>query len=290
MLPSLRAIKAFTAVAQEGSFARAAEQLGISRSAVSHSISDLERMIGVRLLDRSRGRIETTHDGKALLGALGDAVLRIDAAIEGLRVDQNSIRLTTLATLASCWLLPRLSRLQATHPHLHLAISTTTRAVDFSSDEADCGIRQGAGLWPGLESTLLFKEVLVLAGPPSLLQRVAGKNIARSLRSMPFIAARSRRRDLAQWWQGSGLKGSPPRARLVVENRSQALAAAGAGNGLTITDARFVAASGPDAPIDRLPGYEVVLPEGNYFYFVVPHRHAGRRNIKLLRAWLLSEV
>src|SRR5262245_21162652 len=88
-LPSLRAVKAFSAVAQAGSFARAAVQLGISRSAVSHLVSDLERMVGVRLLDRSRGHIAATHDGKALLGALGDAVLRVEAAIEGLRVDRN---------------------------------------------------------------------------------------------------------------------------------------------------------------------------------------------------------
>ena len=168
-LPSLRAIKAFSAVAHEGSFARAAAQLGISRSAVSHLISDLERQVGVRLLDRTRGHIEATHDGKALLGGLGDAVLRIEAAIEAIRTDRSSIRLTTVATIASCWLLPRLPRLQAAHPHVQLAISTTTHAVDFSADEVDCGIRHGMGLWPGLESTLLFKETLVLAD-----QREAG--------------------------------------------------------------------------------------------------------------------
>jgi DNA-binding transcriptional LysR family regulator len=201
---------------------------------------------------------------------------------------RNSIRLTTVATLASCWLLPRLPRLQAVHPHLQLTISTTNHAVDFSRDEFDCGIRHGMGLWPGLESTLIFKEILVLAGSPSLLRRITGKHIARSLRSTPIIAVKTRRSDLARWWHGNGLEGSPPRARLVVENRSQALAAVVAGNGLTVIDARFIAAPGRDTPIGRLPGYEVPLPEG--YYFVVPHRHASRRNIKLLRAWLTSEV
>jgi class 3 adenylate cyclase len=201
---------------------------------------------------------------------------------------RNSIRLTTVATLASCWLLPRLPRLQAVHPHLQLTISTTNHAVDFSRDEIDCGIRHGMGLWPGLESTLIFKEILVLAGSPSLLRRTTGKHIARSLRSTPIIAVKTRRSDLARWWHGNGLEGSPPRARLVVENRSQALAAAVAGNGLTVIDARFIAGLGLDTPIGRLPGYEVPLPEG--YYFIVPHRYASRRNIKLLRAWLTSEV
>jgi DNA-binding transcriptional LysR family regulator len=287
-MPSLKAVKAFSAVAHEGSFARAAAQLGISRSAVSHLVSDLERLVGVRLLERKRGHIEATHDGKALLGGLGDAVLRMEAAIEALRVDRSSIRLTTVATLASCWLLPRLSRLQAVHPHLQLAISTTTRAVDFSGDEFDCGIRHGMGLWPGLESTLLFQETLVLAGPSSLLLRINGKNIARSLHSVPIIEARTRRGDLARWWYGNGFEGTPPRAKLVVENRSQALAAACAGSGLTTTDARFIGALGLNTAIGRVPGHEVALAEGNYF--IVPPRHASRRNIKLFRAWLMSEV
>ena len=287
-LPSLRAIKAFSAVAHEGSFARAAAQLGISRSAVSHLISDLERQVGVRLLDRTRGHIEATHDGKALLGGLGDAVLRIEAAIEAIRTDRNSIRLTTVATIASCWLLPRLPRLQAAHPHVQLAISTTTHAVDFSADEVDCGIRHGMGLWPGLESTLLFKETLVLAGPPSLLRRINAKQVARSLHSLPIIGAKTRRSDMAQWWHGNGFGGTPPRPRLVVENRAQALAAASAGSGLTVIERRFIDAPGLNTPIERLPGHEVGLLEGNYF--VVPHRHAGRRNIKVLRAWLTSEI
>ena len=287
-VPSLRAVKAFSAVANEGSFARAAAQLGISRSAVSHLISDLERLVGARLLDRTRGKIEPTDDGKALLLGFGDALLRIEAAIEGLRIDRSSIRLTTVATLASCWLLPRLPRLQAVHPHLQLAISTTTRAVDFSSEEVDCGIRTGMGLWPGLESTLLFRETLVLAGAPSLLRRINGKSVAQSLRPIPIIGARSRRKDLLRWWHGNGFEGAPPRPRLVVENRSQALAAACAGSGLTITDARYVGVPGPYSAIGRLPAREVALPESHYF--VVPHRHAGRRNIKLLRAWLTSEI
>ena len=167
---------------------------------------------------------------------------------------RNSIRLTSVATLASCWLLPRLPRLQAVHPHLQLTISTTNHAVDFSRDEFDCGIRHGMGLWPGLESTLLFKEVLVLAGSPSLLRRLTGKHIARSLRLTPIIAVKTRRSDLARWWQGNGLAGPPPRARLVVENRSQALAAAIAGNGLSVIDARFIAAPGLDTPIGSFTG------------------------------------
>ena len=111
---------------------------------------------------------------------------------------------------------------------------------------------------------------------------------ARSLRSTPIISVKTRRSDLARWWHGNALEGPPPRARLVVENRSQALAAAVAGNGLTVIDARLVATPGLDTPIGRLPGYEVPLPEA--YYFVVPHRHANRRNIKLLREWLTSEV
>jgi hypothetical protein len=62
--------------------------------------------------------------------------------------------------------------LQEVHPPLRLSISTTTQVVDFSDAEVDCAIRTGTGLWSGLESTLLFKESLALAGIPSLLRKI----------------------------------------------------------------------------------------------------------------------
>ena len=224
-LPSLKALRAFSTIAVDGSFERAAERLGVSRSAVSHLVSDLEHHLGVRVLERSRRGVSVTHDGKVLLLSMGDAIQRIETAIESFRRDRNQIRLSTLATFASCWLLPRLPDLQARHPHLQLSLSTSIQAVDLSTEDFDCAIRHGMGAWPNLDCSLLFREALVLVGVPQLISRIRNHDLSLSLRRTRIIQARSRPQDLAQWWQGAGLTGPLPRSSLVVENREQALAA-----------------------------------------------------------------
>ncbi|HKW54013.1 MAG TPA: LysR family transcriptional regulator [Stellaceae bacterium] len=287
-LPSLKALRAFSAVAAEGSFERAAERLGVSRSAVSHLISDLEHQLGVSVLERSRRGVRLTHDGTALLLSMGDAIQRIEAAIESFRRDRNQIRLSTVATFASCWLLPRLPDLQTQHPHLRLSLSTTVRAVDFSTEDFDCGIRHGIGPWPDLECTLLFTEALVLVGLPELIGKIADRDLGPAIRSIPIIQARSRPHDLRRWWQGAGLHGCLPRSSLVVENREQALAGAVAGAGLTLIDPKYVEPPSPMSILAKLPGKVIPLHEG--YFFVVPSRNRGRKNVNLLGSWLAFEA
>jgi len=287
-LPSLKALRAFSIIAADGSFERAAERLGVSRSAVSHLVSDLEHQLGVRVLQRSRRGVSVTHDGKALLFSMGDAIQRIETAIESFRRDRSQIRLSTLATFASCWLLPRLPDLQTRHPHLQLSLSTSIQAVDLSTEDFDCAIRHGMGPWPDLDCTFLFREALVLVGLPQLISRLRGPDLRSTLSHTPIIKARSRPHDLGQWWQGVGLGGPSPRFSLVVENREQALAAAVAGAGLTLINPRYVAPPSPMSVLAKLPGKIVSLPEG--FFFVAPQRNRGRKNISLLSSWLTSEA
>jgi LysR family glycine cleavage system transcriptional activator len=89
MVPSLKALRALAVVTAEGTFEGAAQRLGVSRSAVSHLIRDLEHQLGVRLLERTPRGVKTTHDGSALLSAMGDAIQRIETAIEAFRRDRN---------------------------------------------------------------------------------------------------------------------------------------------------------------------------------------------------------
>jgi LysR family glycine cleavage system transcriptional activator len=260
----------------------------VSRSAVSHLIRDLEHQLGVRLLERGSRAVSATQDGRALLISMGDAIQRIEAAIEAFRRDRNQIRLSTVSTFASCWLIPRLPDLQACHSHIQLSILTTTRAVDFSSEDFDCGIRHGIGPWPDLECTLLFRETLVLVGLPALVDKLREDNLISRLGSIAIIQARTRPHDLSQWWRGIGQVGRPPRSSLTVDNRALALAAALAGVGVTLVDPQYIEGPSPMSALARAPGNAVPLPEG--YFFVVPERNKGRRNINLLATWLAAEA
>src|ERR1700753_2150942 len=192
--PSSRALSALATFAALGTLREAAEQLGVTRSALSHRIAELEKRLGVALVRKTRPRHSLTEDGERLLSSMGDALERIEAAVQPFRRDRGQIRLSTVATFASHWLIPRIAVFQAKHPKIEVAILTTTRAVDLAGEEVDCAIRHGRGGWKGVASTLLFRETLMPVASPTVAERFkAGWHGA------PLIRARSRFMDWAAW-------------------------------------------------------------------------------------------
>jgi len=275
MLPSVKGLQALSALAREGSLTAAAGRLGATRSALSHRIADLERQLGVRLVRTLGRRAALTEEAERLLATMGDALDRIEAAVEPLRGRRQQIRLTTVSTFASDWLIPRLPAFQAMHPHLDLAISTTMRVVDLNGEHVDCAIRHGLGHWPGLDALLIFRETLVPVAAPGV--EPVGLAEAR------IIRARSRPRDWSRWWSGAGMEGCPSDKGMMVETRAQALGAALAGAGVVMTDAEYVRPH-VDGGRLRLLGPVIMLNEG---YYLVNERSARARQVVApLRQWL----
>ncbi len=195
--PSARALAALSQLAALGSLTEAAEQLGVSRSALSHRIAEFEKTFGVALVRKAGRRLVLTEDGERLLASMGDALERVEAAVQPFRRDRGQIRLSTVATFASHWLIPRLAEFQVRHPGIGVALSTTTRPVDLGNEDIDCAIRHGRGAWKGLASTLLFKETLMPIAAASIADRIG----SRAGEGIPLIRARSRFMD----WTGVAL-------------------------------------------------------------------------------------
>ncbi|MEW6121224.1 MAG: LysR substrate-binding domain-containing protein [Pseudomonadota bacterium] len=277
-LPSLRGLAALQALARHGRHAAAAAALGISRSALSHRIAELERELGATLVGKVGRNSVLTDDGVALLTAMGDAVDRIEAAVAPLQRRRTQVRLSTVNTLAANWLLPRLPRFQRAHPDVEIVILTTQRVVDLGTEEVDCAIRHGRGDWPGVTARLLFRETLVAAAAPDLVPPRPS--------AWPLIRARTRYRDWPRWWHAAGMAGAPPEGGMVVENRAQAMEAALAGAGIVLTDARFLQAH-MEAGRLRPLGPVVELEEGNYF--VRPPAARNPRILDALEDWLARE-
>ncbi|MFG1372291.1 LysR substrate-binding domain-containing protein [Xanthobacter oligotrophicus] len=277
-LPSLRGLAALDALARHTRQGAAAEALGISRSALSHRIADLEAELGARLI-RTEGRVSVlTDDGTALLAAMGDAIERIEAAVAPLQRRRRQIRLSTVNTLAANWLLPRLPDFQRAHPGIEIAVLTTQRVVDLDEEDVDCAIRNGSGAWPDVAATLLFRETLVPVAAPGLALGPAS--------SWPVIRARARYRDWPLWWQGAGQGGTVPGSSIVVENRAQALEAALAGGGVVLTDARYIGGHVASGRLQVL-GPAVELDTGNYFVRRKVSRN--QRHVDALERWLVEQ-
>jgi DNA-binding transcriptional LysR family regulator len=273
VLPSLRGIQALVALARTGSARAAAGRLGVTRSAISHRIADLEAQLGVAMIRKEGRGSVLTDDGEALLAAMGDAIERIEAAVAPLRRQRNRLKLSTVATFAANWLIPHLPAFRAAH-----------RPVDFAVDDVDCAIRHGRGRWPDLSSALLFRETLVPVAIPQIAARVANRRADRRFHAETLIVARSRALDWPVWWRHAGLAGAPRLDGLTVETRAQALEAALAGVGIAITDEAYVANHLAAGRLERLSGQRVLLSEG--YYFVHRPQPKNTRLVGAMRSWL----
>ena len=278
-LPSTKNLQALAALKKAHSLTAAAKTLGVTRSALSHRIAELERQLGVILIRQSGRNAVLTDDAQSLMMVMGNALDRIEAAVEPLRRRRGQLRISTVATFASLWLIPRLPDWQHRHPNIELAISTTTRTLDLAVEDIDCAIRHGLGHWQGLSATLLFHETLV----PVARSDITDLSIASMV-----IRARSRFSDWTRWWHATCKIGEPPIRSVVVETRAQAMDAALAGAGVAMMDEAYARPHIAAGRL-RLLGPAIELPEA---YFLVTTQVAKPRSeaVRLLAAWLARQV
>src|SRR5689334_8159535 len=138
---------AFRAVARERSFTRAAAQIGVSPSALSHRLRALEERLGIRLLTRTTRSVAPTQAGERLLASIGphfDGIEAELAALSELRdKPAGTIRITTGDHVSQSILAPVVSKLLVDYPDIHVEISVNMRFVDIVAERFDAGIRLG---------------------------------------------------------------------------------------------------------------------------------------------------
>jgi DNA-binding transcriptional LysR family regulator len=182
MKENLNDLTAFVAVAREGSFTRAAAQLGVSQSALSQTIRALEERLGLRLLTRTTRRVAPTDAGERLLAAIGPRLDGIEddlAALGDLRDKPGgNIRITASEHAASAILLPRLAALLPNYPDIKLEISTDYRMIDIVEQRFDAGVRLGEHLAKDMIAVRIGPDVrMAVVGAPDYFARrpVPGK-------------------------------------------------------------------------------------------------------------------
>src|SRR4051812_30751437 len=181
-LPSLNGLRAFEAAARHMSFTLAASELNVTQTAISHQIRRLEEELGIRLFVRQNRTLSLTPEAKEYLpgirAAFNDLRLATDRLLR--KDDGNVLTVSTLASLAAKWLLPRISSFQQQHPGIDVRITTSTALVDFRRDGVDAAIRYGRGQWPGLRADWLMADKMFPVCSPELLK---GKKPLKSRRT-----------------------------------------------------------------------------------------------------------
>src|SRR3979409_2416784 len=169
-LPSLNGLRAFEAAARHLSFTNAASELNVTQTAISHQIKRLEEELGVRLFVRQNRALTLTPQAQDYLpgirAAFNDLRLATDRLLR--KDDDHVLTVSTLASLAAKWLLPRLTAFQEAHSGIDVRITTSTGLVDFRSGDVDAAIRYGRGNWPGVRADWLMADQLFPVCSPAL--------------------------------------------------------------------------------------------------------------------------
>lgn len=172
MFQNLNGLQTFICVARHLSFTRAAKDLHLSQGAVSIQIKQLERDLGFQLFRRETRKIFLTSKGRELLETVEPALERIQGKIEAVRAwsENEVLTVSTLASFAAKWLIPKIPAFQSQFPGINLRVHTCDHLVDFLREQVDCAIRFGSGEYAGVSVHHIVDEVFVPVCSPQLIK------------------------------------------------------------------------------------------------------------------------
>jgi LysR family glycine cleavage system transcriptional activator len=281
-LPSLVALRAFEAAATRQSFKLAAVDLGVTPTAVSHQIRQLESELGQRLFIRRPRAVALTDAGRALFHDLRQGFERIESAVERLRGgDRNRIAtLSASAAVAERLLLPRAVAFRAAHPGWELRLHVAERPGDLTCGEADAAICGGAETCAGLVAFPLVVDRFAPVCSPHVAVRRPRHLATATLLHCP--SAPSWRR----WLEERGKGRFDPDAGLTCDDQDAAIRAAVAGRGVALASLALAASELASGALIQPFGPAL---EGQRYDVVVPPGAGDRPAVAVLTDWLLAE-
>ena len=289
-LPSLNGLRAFEAAARHLSFTQAAAELNVTQTAISHQIKRLEEELGVRLFVRQNRALSLTPEAKEYLpgirAAFNDLRLATDRLLR--KDDDHALTVSTLASLAAKWLLPRLSAFQDAHPGIDVRITTSTSLVDFQRDDVDAAIRYGRGHWPGVRADWLMADQMFPVCSPALL---AGKKPLRKPEDLAdhvlLHSSSGNDDDWRLWLTAAGLPTNlSKQPGVTFDIMFMTIQAAIDGIGVAMGRTSYVK---DDIAKGRLVvPFEITLPVDAGFYLVSPDGRADSPKLSAFRNWLVA--
>ena len=232
-------LQAFLAVAREQSFTKAATKLGVSQSALSHTVRGLEAQLGVRLLTRTTRSVAPTPAGERLLTTMGPLLDEIEAGMAALSEFRDkpagTIRITTGEHAAHAVLWPALERLLPDYPDIKVELDINNGMTDIVAGRYDAGVRLGEQVAKDMVAVRIGPDTcMAVVGAPSYLAGRPRPRTPEDLTSHDCINLRMQSGGLLTWEFEKDDREVKVRVegRLVFNSTLMALEAAVAGYGL----------------------------------------------------------
>lgn len=286
--PSLSSIRAFEAAARHGGFAEAARELGTSAASVSYHVRQLEKEIGVTLFVRHPHRVELTSAGAMIARETVDAFSALRATfVRAAESEERRLSLTTLPTIGTSWLTPKLGRFRAKHPDIALEIDLSVEAQDLGAGRFDAALRNGHGRWPGLRATKLLPAIFMPLCAPALKSAATSLADPKRLGDAPLLG----RPDWWKlWFHALGLRDVTLTDRFATQLSHEHLdiAAAVAGQGIAIGSPILFRSELESGRL--VPAHDLVAGDGRAFWFTYPVARQKSSKILRFRDWISAEA
>lgn len=291
----LNALRAFEAAGRHSSISRAAEELRVSHSTVSHHVRGLEQALGVELFERRGRSVILTRNGTALLPILSESFDAIAAALNAVTpsVKSKALRVTVTPSFANKWLVPNLRRFRTEHSNIDVQLTSSLALADFRRDKIDIGIRSGAGDWPGVDSELIMPIHMTPLCSPALLAEHGDIDNPQSLRKFTLLHADVARgsgieSEWRAWLQAVGADDVNCGGGLSMHDPGLALQAAVDGLGIAMG---YVELAQRELANGRLIApFEMQIAHPWSYYVVTAKGKADNQKVSVFRNWLRKEV
>ena len=306
----LTALKTFEVAARLLSFKRAAQELNVTPTAVSHQIQNLEETLGTKLFRRLPGGLELTSAGEVALPCLQEGFGKLKEAIDLIGNVSTGDVLTVLAppSFAMRWLMPRLHRFAIRYPEIDVRVSTRTREFAYRSigsvrpvqtdslhawcDELDVVVAFGAGGFPGFAVTQLFPLTITALCAPSLLEETPHLSLDTLGRHQILHDDRGLMYDQQSYWdmwlQAQHVNGIDTLCGPHFSHSILALEAAVEGLGITVSTPALARDDLRNGKLVKPFPFEMPLSSS---YYLVSNENVARRDaVAAFREWALAEA
>lgn len=288
-LPPLAALRAFEAAARRLSFRHAADELGVTPTAISHQVRLLEETLGTRLFERRPRRVALTQTGADLFPVLQAAFASIGAAVARIRDERRNraITLSAPTAFAAKWLVPRLAAFGRANPDVDLRLHASDEPVDLDSGRADAAIRYGDAPFAGLIAEPLFEEYFAVMCSPRL-----GVATPADLEHQVLLHSQWHKIDeltpsWRRWCSAAGIEHSDTTAGVTFTDDGLLIQAAVAGQGVALASPVLAAAEIASGLLVQPFGPALA---GRSYHLVHTGRPEQAEAVAAVRSWLAAEL
>ena len=288
-IPSMAAIRSFEAAARHQSFTLAASELNLTQSAVSRQVKEMEHIVGAQLFRRTGREVILTRAGTRLASDLSSELDNISSVMMRAVSAGNmnsTLRVATLPTFATLWLIPRLPGFFKKHPDIEISFSTRLEPFDLAEENFDLAIHFGQKNWPNTQMRKFFSERMIPVASPEFVHLQKIQTI-KDAKKAPLLHTSSRPTAWQDYLEKVGFEGRPYLTGRYFDQFSMVISAVQASLGIGLLPKYLVEREISEGQLIMI--YDDELVTANSYYCVTPIDQEDE-NVESFCQWMIEEA